>query len=164
MHRAHDCADAFCTRREDDQVRAAVAESQAQQQAQTVALQKQVNEIQPAWHDYMSNFQNKFRLGALAYLDYSLYTHTGFGPQFLENENPPGPGNDGFNAFDISRVYLNTYFTPTDEVTFRFTPEIYRANGANAESAKSMLASMSASVDTSYTNPTAPKTAPKKKK
>jgi hypothetical protein len=114
-----------------EQVRSAVAESQAQQQAQNVALQKQVNDIKPAWHDYMTNFQNKFRLGALAYLDYSFYTHTGFGPQFLENENPPGPGNNGFNAFDISRVYLNTYFTPTDDVTFRFTPEIYRANGAN---------------------------------
>jgi hypothetical protein len=114
-----------------DQVRAAVAESQAQTRVDTADLQKQVAEIRPAWQDYMKNFQDKFRLGALAYLDYSLYTKTGFGPQFLENENPPGPGNDGFNAFDISRVYLNTYFTPTDDLLFRFTPEIYRANGAN---------------------------------
>lgn len=114
-----------------DQVRAAVAEAQARQQADTADLQRQVTEIKPAWQNYLTNFQNKFRLGALAYLDYSLYTHAGFGPQFLENINPPGVGNNGFNSFDISRVYLNTYFTPTDDLTFRFTPEIYRANGAN---------------------------------
>ena len=35
-----------------------------------------------------------------------------------------------YNSFDISRVYLNTYFTPTDDLTFRFTPELYRANGS----------------------------------
>ena len=45
--------------------------------------------------------------------------------------NPPGPCNNGFNSFDVNRVYLNTYFTPTDDVVFRFTPELYRANGAN---------------------------------
>jgi hypothetical protein len=83
----------------------------------------------PAWTSYITNFQNKFRIGTLAYLDYGLYTHTGFGPQFNENLNPPGPYNDNFNSFDISRVYLNTYFMPTDNWTFRFTPELYRANG-----------------------------------
>jgi hypothetical protein len=117
-----------------------IAVSQAQQRADTVALQKQVNEIKPAWQSYLDNFQNKFRVGALAYLDYSFYTHTGFGPQFLENENPPGVGNNGFNAFDISRVYLNTYFTPTHDLTFRFTPEIYRANGANQTSTSCLTA------------------------
>ena len=114
-----------------DQVHALVAASQAQQQVQTTDLQKSVAEMKPAWQNYLTTFQNKFRLGALAYLDYSLYTHAGFGPQFLENMNPPGVGNNGFNSFDISRVYLNTYFTPTDDLIFRFTPEIYRANGAN---------------------------------
>lgn len=114
-----------------DQVRAAVAESQAQERRDTSELRKQVAEIKPVWQSYLDNFQNKFRLGALAYLDYSLYTHASFGPQFLDNMNPPGVGNNGFNSFDISRVYLNAYFTPTDDLTFRFTPEMYRANGAN---------------------------------
>ena len=117
--------------RTQQQVRAAVAETQAQQQLKQAELEKQVAEIKPAWKSYLDNFQNKFRIGTLAYLDYSFYTHTGFGPQFLENLNPPGPGNNAYNSFDINRVYLNTYFTPTDELTFRFTPEIYRANGAN---------------------------------
>ena len=115
--------------RTQDAVRAAVAQTQAQQRFDNAELQKQVDQIKPAWTSYVSNFQSKFRIGALAYLDYGLYTHTGFGPQFLENMNPPGPYNNLYNSFDINRVYLNTYFTPTDELTFRFTPELYRANG-----------------------------------
>jgi hypothetical protein len=115
--------------RTQDAVRTAVAQTQAQQRFDNAELQKQVDQIKPSWTSYMTNFQNKFRLGALAYMDYSLYTHTGFGPQFLENMNPPGPYNNMYNSFDINRVYLNAYFTPTDDLTFRFTPEIYRANG-----------------------------------
>jgi len=110
-------------------VQAAVAESEAQQRADNVKVEQQVAAMQPAWHSYLDNFQDKFRIGALAYLDYGYYTHAGFGPQWLENMNPPGVGNNGFNSFDINRVYLNTYFTPTKDVTFRFTPELYRANG-----------------------------------
>src|ERR1700722_7107829 len=115
--------------RTQDAVRAAVAESEAQERVDNAATQKQLEQIKPAWTSYMTNFQNKFRIGALSYMDYSFYTHTGFGPQFLENVNPPGPYNNSFNSFDITRVYLNTYFTPTDKWTFRFTPELYRANG-----------------------------------
>jgi len=48
----------------NDQVRAAVAQSQAQQRADT----------------YQANFQNNSGLGTLAYLDYSFYSHIGFGP------------------------------------------------------------------------------------
>jgi hypothetical protein len=115
--------------RTQDAVRAAVAESEAQERVDNAATQKQLEQIKPAWTSYMTNFQDKFRIGALTYMDYSFYTHTGFGPQFLENINPPGPYNNSFNAFDITRVYLNTYFTPTEKWTFRFTPELYRANG-----------------------------------
>jgi hypothetical protein len=112
-----------------DRVRAAIAETQAQEPADNAATQKQFDQIKPAWTSYMTNFQNKFKLGALTYLDYGLYTHTGFGPQFNENLNPPGPYNNMFNAFDINRVYLNVLFTPVENWTFRFTPELYRAIG-----------------------------------
>jgi hypothetical protein len=115
--------------RTEDAVRAAVAETEAQERIDNAATQKQLEKMTPAWTSYVSNFQNKFRIGALSYMDYSLYTHTGFGPQFLENTNPPGPYNNMYNAFDITRVYLNTYFTPTEKWLFRFTPELYRANG-----------------------------------
>ena len=115
--------------RTQEAVRAAVVQTEAQQRFDNAELQKQVDQIKPAWTSYASNFQNKFRIGALAYLDYGLYTHTGFGPNSLENLNPPGPYNNIYNSFDVNRVYLNTYFTPTDDLTFRFTPELYRANG-----------------------------------
>lgn len=114
----------------DEKVRAAVAQSEAQQASDTAALTKKVSAMQPAWQNYLNNFQNKFRLGALAYLDYAYYTHTGYGPYFLENLNAPGVGNNGYNSFDVNRVYLNAYFTPTEHTTFRLTPELYRAVGS----------------------------------
>jgi hypothetical protein len=115
--------------RTQDAVRTAVAQTAAQQRFDNEQIQKQVDQIKPAWSSYMTNFQSKFRIGALAYLDYSLFTHTGFGPYFLENINPPGPYNNLYNSFDVNRAYLNFYFTPTENLTFRFTPEIYRAVG-----------------------------------
>jgi hypothetical protein len=93
-------------------------------------LSHQVAEIKPAWRSYIDNFQDKFRVGTLFYADYRLYTHTGFQPQELENINNPGPQNNIFNSFDITRSYLNFYFFPTDGLTFRLTPDIYRAIGS----------------------------------
>jgi hypothetical protein len=116
-------------RQTSEKVQAAVAQSEARQRADDVKLQQQLAAMQPAWHNYIDNFQNKFRFGALAYLDYGYYSHAGYGPQWLENMNPPGVGNNGYNSFDVNRVYLNTYFTPTKDFVFRFTPEIYRAVG-----------------------------------
>lgn len=109
----------------NEQVHAAMAQSEAQQQA----LTKKVSSMEPAWQNYLGNFQNKFRLGALAYVDYAYYTHAGYGPYFLENLNPPGVGNNGYNSFDVNRIFLNSYFTPTEDTTFRLTPELYRAVG-----------------------------------
>jgi hypothetical protein len=90
-------------------------------------LTRQVAEIKPAWRSYIDNFQDKFRVGALVYADYRLYTHTGFQPQELENLNNPGPQNDIYNSFDITRAYLNFYFFPLDGLTCRITPDVYRA-------------------------------------
>ncbi len=92
-------------------------------------LQQEVAEIQPAWRSYIENFQDKFRVGTLVYGDYRLYTHTGFGPQEQENLNAPGPGNNLYNSFDISRAYLNFFFFPTDDFTVRVTPDLYTARG-----------------------------------
>ncbi len=133
--------------RTQDAVRAAVAQTEAQQRLDHAELQKQVDQIKPAWTSYMTNFQNKFRLGALAYLDYGLYTHTGFGPYFIENTNAPGPYNNLYNSFDIGRIYLNTYFTPTDDLTFRFTPEIYRANGTASSGKTGAVSGFASNLD-----------------
>ena len=107
----------------------AVAQTQAQEAAQRHALEQQVADMRPAWNRYLTNFQDKFRLGALAYLDWGMWSHTGYGPYFLENLNTPGVGNNGYNSFDLNRVYLNAYFTPRPDLTFRITPELYRAFG-----------------------------------
>ncbi|MGH7780654.1 MAG: hypothetical protein ACREQR_12585 [Candidatus Binataceae bacterium] len=92
-------------------------------------LAQQVADIKPAWRDYIMNFQNKFSIGTLVYGDYRFYSHTGFQPQELTQINAPGPGNNGFNSFDISRAYLNFFFYPAEGMTLRITPNIYRTNG-----------------------------------
>ena len=96
-------------------------------QADTAA---KVAQITPAWEDYAQRFFKKFKLGALFYSDYAFYAKTGFGPQFLTQINPPGPGNDNYNSFDVTRTYINLFFTPTGDWTFRLTPNIYRTIGS----------------------------------
>ena len=74
----------------------------------------------------------KLQIGAVAYADWGIYPQTGFGPVFLDTPHVyPGPGNDGYNSFNLNRTYINFLFSPTDWVTFRITPDIYRdINGA----------------------------------
>ena len=103
-------------------VNASLAESNSQ-------LNKQVTEMKPAWTNFADNFMNKFSLGTLWYFDYAMYTHPSFGPQFLTEINQPGPGNDTFNAFNLSRAYLNFLFTPTKDITLRVTPNLYAMTG-----------------------------------
>jgi hypothetical protein len=110
----------------------ALAVQLQQQKQQTAELEQKVEEITPAWQDYMSGFKNKVALGAQFWGDYSLYTHTSWGPQLLTQINPPGPGNNMYNSFDITRAYLNFFFNPTPDWTLRITPNIYRSYGATA--------------------------------
>jgi hypothetical protein len=70
--------------------------------------------------------EGKIRLGFTLYADWGMYFKTGFGPQFLTHINQPGPGNDKFDSFDITRTYLNFYYSPNDAITLRITPNIYR--------------------------------------
>ena len=72
----------------------------------------------------------RVRIGTLLYADYAYYTKTGFGPQFTSQVNPPGPSNNGYNAFEVTRAYINLFYSPTDAVTFRLTPDLYRQIGA----------------------------------
>jgi cell division protein FtsB len=122
------------TERKLDQDRARVAELAARNQqleASNFDLSKQVSEIRPAWRDYIENFQDKFRLGTLVYGDYRFYTHTGFQPQELTQINNPGPWNNNYNSFDITRTYLNFYFFPTKDWTIRLTPNMYKTIGSS---------------------------------
>ncbi len=107
------------------------SQEQIQQlQSSNAQLVAQMQEIRPAWRDYIDNFRNRFRVGALVYGDYAFFTHTGYGPQFLTQENWPGPGNNLYNSFDLTRAYLNFFFFPTPDWTLRVTPNIYRMIGS----------------------------------
>jgi hypothetical protein len=80
----------------------------------------------------------KIKIGAVAYAQWSAYYQTGFGPAFLDTPNNyPGPGNDGYNSFDVTRTYVNFLFSPTDWVTFRITPDIFRNIGSPSADALS---------------------------
>ena len=117
--------------RTNDQIKAQVQQSAAQLQEQNQVLAQQVNQMQPAWKSYMDDFHDKFRLGALFYGDYRFYTNTGFQPQELTQLTNPGPGNNKYNSFDITRTYLNFFFFPTKEWTLRLTPNMYKTIGSS---------------------------------
>ena len=119
-------------KKHDDELRAEFLANQSTLLQKNAELSKQVAEIKPAWADYADNFKNKVRFGTLIYGDYRLYSHTTFQPQELTQINNPGIGNNWFNSFDISRAYLNFFFSPTDDWTARVTPNIYRQDIAAA--------------------------------
>lgn len=84
----------------------------------------------------------KVHIGATFFGDYSYYTDTGFGPQWYDNVYQDGPGNSGYNSFNVTRTYVNVIYTPNEYVTLRVTPDIYRqingsagalANGTGAQ-------------------------------
>jgi hypothetical protein len=114
-------------------VQAAVTQAQEEQRQKDQELAKKVDEMKPAWQSYVANWQDKFRIGALFYGDYRFYTLTGFQPQELTQLTNPGPGNNNYNSFDITRTYLNFYFFPTPDWTLRLTPNMYKTIGCNSQ-------------------------------
>jgi hypothetical protein len=109
-----------------------LAQKNQQLESQNQNFQTQIAEIKPAWRSYVENFQDKFRLGTLVYGDYRYYSHTGFQPQEMTQLTNPGPGNNGWSSFDITRAYINLFFFPTKDWTMRITPNIYKTIGANS--------------------------------
>ena len=67
----------------------------------------------------------------LFYGDYRFYTNTGFQPQEMTQLTNPGPGNNNYNSFDITRTYLNFFFFPTKDWTLRITPNMYKTIGSS---------------------------------
>jgi len=105
----------------------AVSASLAQQNS---ALTQQVTAMKPDWKSYAEGFAKNIYIGTVVYADYGFYTHTAFGPAWEDNLNQPGPGNNNFSAFDLTRAYINFMFNPTRDLVFRFTPDVYRTIGA----------------------------------
>ena len=114
----------------EETVKQEVARSQSETREKQEQLETEVAAMKPAWNDYARRFLDKFKISTLFYSDWAYYPKTGFGPQFLTQINPPGPKNYNYNSFDITRAYINLFFTPTQDFTFRLTPNIYRTNGS----------------------------------
>jgi hypothetical protein len=109
-----------------------VAKYQEQQGITNASLASQLQLMQPGMREFGERWLKKIRIGTTIYADYQFLTHAGWGPQTLENINPPGPGNSLYNSFDLTRGYLNLFFSPTDDFTLRVTPEIYRELEGNS--------------------------------
>ncbi|HEY6418306.1 MAG TPA: hypothetical protein VIX59_04815 [Candidatus Binataceae bacterium] len=110
-------------------LRAEFLQKQEKLTLENAELAERVKTIEPAWRQYIDSFQNKMRVGALLYADWNLYTHTGWGPQPADNLTPPGPGNNLYSSFDITRAYLQFFFYPTEDLLLRITPDIYKTAG-----------------------------------
>jgi hypothetical protein len=93
----------------------------------------------------------KVRIGALFYADWGWYFQTGFGPQFVTQTNFPGPGNDNFNTFDIHRTYINVFYSPSEHVTLRLTPNIYREAITGSADKAGAVGAIAASADGNLT-------------
>jgi hypothetical protein len=118
------------TQQQLDQERAAMqadeAAKQAQQQQWNAEMAKQVSEIQPFAREFGDRWFKKISIGTTVFAYYGFWSHTGFGPQFMDaNQQWPGPGNNSFNEFAINRTYIDLKFTPVDDVSMRITPDMY---------------------------------------
>ena len=102
------------------------AQRLAQQQQWNAEMAKQVSQMQPFVTEFGDRWFKKISIGTLVYAYAGFWSHTGFGPQFLDaNMQWPGPGNNSFNEFSINRTYLDFKFTPVDDVSMRITPDMY---------------------------------------
>jgi hypothetical protein len=90
----------------------------------------------------------KVKIGATFYGFYSIFPKTGFGPQTLDNTDIyPGPGNNGYNEFNINRTYINIFYSPIDAITFRVTPNVYREVGGVSAQKLSSTSATGSSVN-----------------
>ena len=118
------------TQQQLEQERAAMqadeAAKQAQQQQWNAEMAKQVSEIQPFAREFGDRWFKKISIGTTVFAYYGFWSHTGFGPQFMDaNQQWPGPGNNTFNEFAINRTYIDLRFTPVDDLSMRITPDMY---------------------------------------
>ena len=133
-------------KKSNEALRAEFLQNQQTLLKENAELKSRVTAIEPAWTDYLNNFKNRFHVGTVIFGDYALYTHTGFGPVFIENQAFPGPGNNIYNSFDLNRAYLNFYFNPTPDWTVRLVPDIYRAFGSASPATLSRTSSVGSNL------------------
>ena len=120
---------------------------QAQQQQWNAEMAKQVSSIQPFAQEFGDRWFKKISIGTLIYGDYGYFSHAGFGPQFLTQQNWPGPGNNSFNSFNITRAYLDFKFTPVDDISARVTPNVFAQYGTASGDKVGASSGYASSVD-----------------
>ncbi|MHB1646326.1 MAG: hypothetical protein EVG15_04845 [Candidatus Acididesulfobacter diazotrophicus] len=96
-------------------------------------LEKQVKNVKtvgfPAWTKHIT-------LGTLIYMGYGYYNNTGFTSALQLEENPGGPGNNGYNAFNVNRAYLIFQYHQ-DDWFLKITPNIYKSNNSGGSASSS---------------------------
>src|SRR5450759_4284853 len=83
-----------------------------------LGLQEAQRKIKDTLENKLSDLAHgKVKVGGTFLGDFTHYTATGFGPQWYDNVNQLGPGNSGGNFFNVTRAYINIFYTPNDYVT-----------------------------------------------
>ena len=114
--------------RSEEAMRAEFDRRQQETRTANASMAQEIQAMQPAWHEFGDRWFKKIKLSTVFFGDYGFYSHPGFGPQFFDATRP-GPGNNAYSSFDITRTYVNLLFSPTADWTLRLTPDIYRTSG-----------------------------------
>jgi hypothetical protein len=73
------------------------------------------------------------KIGATVFADWSYWSDYDGSTAFIDNQTKPSSVKDqNYNAFEVTRTYFNLLFTPTDAVSLRITPDIYRTSAVTA--------------------------------
>jgi Skp family chaperone for outer membrane proteins len=75
----------------------------------------------------------KLRIGATVFADYSYWSDYDGSTAFVDNQTkPPSTKDENYNAFEVTRTYFNLLYTPSEAVSLRITPDIYRTSAVTA--------------------------------
>ena len=76
---------------------------------------------------------SKMKIGATVFADYSFWSDYDGATAFIDNQTKPSSTTDiHYNTFEVTRTYFNLLFTPSDAVSVRITPDIYRTSAVTA--------------------------------
>ncbi len=101
------------------------AQRQAQQQQWNAEMAKQVSEIKPFAQSSAIAGTRRSRSARWCTQTTATIRTPDLARSSWTQQVWPGPGNNSFNLFDITRAYLDFKFTPVDDVSLRVTPNMY---------------------------------------
>jgi hypothetical protein len=89
---------------------------------ETTKIKKATSELGPLASAHL-------KIGATVFADYSYWSDYDGATAFVDNQTKPSSVKDqNYNAFEVTRTYFNLLFTPSDAVSLRITPDIYRTS------------------------------------